>query len=147
MDQTPLVIDEIEAGKAFIERLHSYAPVIAAWWMRNDDGGRRYLYVAIDGLQPGGNGPVYDEVYRVTQEMRDHNIDYIDPFRVKVVGMYDPVAKAVVDLYRRFPGRIPRFAGRSLGGVGVAEIYIYPPPREKPQTTGPAVPAGHTLSE
>jgi hypothetical protein len=144
MDQAPLVIDDIEAGKAFVERLHSYARVAAAWWMRDDEGGPRFLYVAIDGLQPGGAGPVYREVRRVTQEMQDH---YIDPFRVKVIGMDDPVAKAVVDLYRRFPGRTPRFDGRSLGGVGVADVYIYPPPREKPQTTGPAVPAGHTLPE
>jgi len=137
-------MDQIEAGKAFIERLQNYAPVAAAWWMRDEEGGPRFLCVAIDGLQPGGNGPVYDQVYRVTQEMRDH---YIDPFRVKVVGMYDPVAKAVVDLYRRFPGRALPLDGRSLGGVGVAEIYIYLPPREKSHPTGPAVPAGITLPE
>lgn len=130
MDQAPLVVDEVEAGKAFIERLHDYAPVAAAWWMRDEEGGPRFLYVAIDGLQPGISGPAYEKVRRVTQEMRDR---YIDPFRVKVVGIYDPVAKAVLDLYRRFPGRTPRFEGRTLGGVGVDEVYIYPQPGAKPK--------------
>jgi hypothetical protein len=62
--------------------------------------------------------------------MRDH---YIDPFRVKVVSTHDPVAKAILDIYRRFPGRIPpRFNGPVLGGVAVAEVYIYPPLPARP---------------
>jgi len=118
-------MDEISAGEAFIRRLHDYTPVKAAWWMRNAEGGYRYLYVAIDGLNENNFDLVYGEVRRITREMKDDY--YIDPFRVNVVSTNDPVAKAIMDVYRRFPGRIPpRFVGRVLGGVAVAEVYIYP---------------------
>ncbi|MGO8753546.1 MAG: hypothetical protein ACLQNE_47020 [Thermoguttaceae bacterium] len=124
MDKAPLVMDEIDSGEAFIKRLHDYAPVKAAWWLRSADDGERYLYVAIDGLDESNADLVYGEVLRITGEMKDH---YIDPFRVKVVSTKDAVAKAIMDIYRRFPTRIPpRFDGRVLGGVAIAEVYIYP---------------------
>jgi hypothetical protein len=124
MDKAPLVIDEIEAGEAFIKRLHDYAPVKAAWWLRNADDGERYLHVAIDGLNVNNADLAYAEVLRITREMKDH---YIDPFRVRVVSTNDPMAKAIMDIYRRFPGRIPpRLNGPVLGGVAIAEVYVYP---------------------
>jgi len=43
------------------------------------------------------------------------------------------MAKAILDIYRRFPGRIPpRFNGPVLGGVAIAEVYIYPQLPAKP---------------
>src|SRR6266446_5965216 len=113
MDKAPLVIDEINAGEAFIKWLHDYAPVKAACWLRSAEGGERYLYVALDGLDVSKTDLAYGEVLRITREMRDH---YIDPFRVKVVSTNDPIAKGLMDFYRRFPGRIPpRFNGPVLG--------------------------------
>ena len=130
MDKAPLVMDEIAAGEAFIKRLNDHAPVKAACWLRSDEGGERYLYVALDGLNENNTDIAYGEVIRVTQEMKDH---YVDPFRVKLVSMNDPIAGAIVDIYRRFPGRVPpRFNGPVLGGVGVAEVYIYPQLPAKP---------------
>jgi hypothetical protein len=130
MDQAPLVMDEIAAGEAFIQRLHDYAPVKAACWLRSAEGGERYLYVALDGLNDSNTDRAYGEVIRIAGEMKDH---YIDPFRVKVVSTNDPIAKAIMDIYRRFPGRIPpRFNGPVLGGVAVAEVYIYPQLPAKP---------------
>ncbi len=131
MDQAPLVMDEIEAGEAFIERLHEHAPVKAAWWLRRAEEGDRYLYVAIDSLNESNFDVVYGEVLRIAGEMKDRY--YIDPFRVNVVGTNDPMAKAIMDIYRRFPGRIPpRFDGRVLGGVAIAEVFIYPRLPAKP---------------
>jgi hypothetical protein len=72
---------------------------------------------------------VYDDVRRITDEIRDYNINR---FHVRVVSMDDPVAKAVEQINNRFPGRAPRFSGNSLGGVGVDEVYIYPQPGAKP---------------
>ena len=70
MDKAPLVMDEIDSGEAFIKRLHDYAPVKAAWWLRIADDGERYLYVAIDGLDESNADLVYGEVLRITGEMR-----------------------------------------------------------------------------
>ena len=46
MDQAPLVMDEIEAGRGFIERFHASWPVQAACWLRPAEDGERYLYLA-----------------------------------------------------------------------------------------------------
>jgi hypothetical protein len=96
--------------------------------MRSDEAGERYLYVAIDVLNDSDVDRAYGEVLRITQEMKDQ---YLDPFRVKVVSTNDPVAKAIMDVYRRFPGRIPyRYDGPVLGDV--AEVFIYPQLPAKP---------------
>ncbi len=124
MDQTPLVSDDIEAGAEFIKRLNASWPVKAACWLREEER-FRYLYVALDGLTDTNTDEAYGEVLRITQEMKDH---YIDPFRVKLIRLDHPVARAVLDIYGRFPGRRPPHAdGSSFGGKAVVETYIYPP--------------------
>jgi hypothetical protein len=130
MDQAPLVMDEIDAGREFIERLHASWPVKAACWLRATEDGERYLYVALDGLTEANVDAAYGEVLRVARAMTDH---YIDPFRVKVIRPDDPVARAMLDMYRRFPGRMPtRFNGSVFGRTAVVEVYVYPPLPAKP---------------
>jgi hypothetical protein len=130
MDQTPLVMDEIEAGKEFIRRMQAYQPVKAAWWMRETEDAGRYLHVALEGLTMDNIDAAYGEVLRIANEMKDH---YIDPFRVKLVSPDDPAARAILDHYRRYPGRVPlRLNGSVLGKVAAAEVYIYPLPAPRP---------------
>ena len=125
MDQAPLVIDEIEAGAEFIRRLNGYQRVAAACWLRPDEDAERYLHVALDGLTDDKIDNAYAEVLRVADEMKDH---YIDPFRVKVISTDDRIAKAVLDIYRRYRAPIPtRVKGSVFGGMAVDEVYIYPP--------------------
>ena len=50
MDQTPLVMDEIEAGNDFLSRLNTFEHVVAACWLRDAETGETCLYVAFDGL-------------------------------------------------------------------------------------------------
>lgn len=130
MDPSPLVMDEIDAGAEFIKRLNAYRPVKAACWLRKSEDEERYLYVALDGLTDKNADSAYGEVLRIAGEMKDR---YIDPFRVKVISTDHPVAKAILDIYRRYPGRIPtRYNGHAFGGTGVAEVYIYPEVEAKP---------------
>jgi hypothetical protein len=129
MDQAPLVIDEIEAGREFIKRLDASWPVKAACWLRAEEE-LRYLYVALEGLTDTNTDLAYRDVLRVTQEMKDH---YIDPFRVKVIRLDDRVAKTLLDIYRRFPDRKPPpVNGTVFAGRTVAEMYLYPPLPAKP---------------
>lgn len=133
MDQTPLVMDEIEAGKEFIRRMHAYRPVKAAWWMRPAEDAERYLYVVLDGLSIDNKDEAYREVLHVANAMSpDH---YIDPFRVRLVSPNDPAGRAALDLYGRYPGRIPpRWNGSAFGAVDATEVYVYPPPVVKQGT-------------
>ena len=130
MDKTPLVMDEIVAGKEFIQHLHGYRPVLAAWWMRPSEDGVRYLYVALNGLTVANKDAAYREVLRSANALPDH---YIDPFRVRLVSPDDPAARAVLDVYRSYPGKTPtRVDGLYLGGPSVTEVYLYPPLVVKP---------------
>jgi hypothetical protein len=130
MDKGPLVTDEIEAGAAFLTQLNAHWPVRAACWLREDEDEERYLYAALDGLTPKNSGAAYDEVLQISQTMKDH---YIDPFRVKLIDVNHRVAKAVLEIYRRYPGRVPpRLNGRVFAGTAVTEEYVYPPFSGKP---------------
>ncbi|MDX1946193.1 MAG: hypothetical protein SFU86_12410 [Pirellulaceae bacterium] len=130
MDTIPLVADEIDAGFDFLRRMNDYRHVTAACWLRAGENEERYLYAAVEGLTVANSGPAYLEVLRITQEMTDH---YLDPFRVKLIEVNDPVAKAIEEIYRRFPAPIPtRFQGRVFAGMAVSEVYIYPPLPCKP---------------
>jgi len=130
MDTSPLVIDEINAGAEFLKQLNDYQPVTAACWLRESEDEERYLFAALDGLTPETSQTAYGEVSRITGEMRDN---YLDPFRVKLIGQDHPVAKAVGEIYRRYPGPIPtRLNGRVFAGSSFEEIYVYPPLVSKP---------------
>jgi hypothetical protein len=125
MDTSPLVMDEIDAGKEFLMRLNTYQPVTAACWLREAENEERYLYVALDGLTDDNSDIAYGEVLRITREMKDR---YIDPFRVKLIDADHPIATAIQQIHQRYPGRIPtRFNGRVFAGMAVTEVYIYPP--------------------
>src|SRR5580698_10005216 len=104
MDTSSLVMDEIEAGMEFLKRLHSSQPVAAACWLRGGEDEERYLYVALNGSIEDHFASAYLEVRRIAQEMKEH---YIDPFRVKLIGENHPVARALLETYRRYPGRVP----------------------------------------
>lgn len=123
MGTSSLVVDEIDAGAEFLRRLNPYRPVVAACWLHEDVSQERYLHVALDGLTTENSDAAYLEVARIADEMTDY---YIDPFRVKLIRPDQPVAKAVLGVYRRYPGRVPP---RSDGSVfaDAVEVYIYPP--------------------
>ncbi len=58
---------------------------------------------------------------------------WLDPFQVKVAGVNDPVAKAVIAIQQQYPAPLAtRLRNRMLGGVSVAEVYIYPIPVPAP---------------
>jgi hypothetical protein len=130
MDTSPLVIDEISAGAEVIVRMQSYMPVLAAYWLRQSEDAERYLHLVLDGLTIDNRDQAYREILRISGEMKDY---YIDPFRVKLVAPDDRAAREVLDMYRRFPHRVPpRLEDRSIGGVPVADMYIYPQPAVRP---------------
>jgi hypothetical protein len=124
MDQSPLVTEQIDAGAKFLAEFEKRIPVTAAFWLRANDEDSSYLYVASDEFNDKKLDVGYGEVLRVAAVMRDPNFD---PFRVKLIRPGDPLAKAALDVLRRYPGRMPaRILRTYFGGVGVDEVYIYP---------------------
>lgn len=124
MDQGPLVMEEIEAGAELAREFDNYAPVKVAFWLKASDDDHRYLYLASDQIDDTNFDLAYSEVGRLTNKIRS---PFIDGFRVKVINGSDPLARAALDINKRFPAPIPtRLAGQMFGGIFVDDVYIYP---------------------
>jgi hypothetical protein len=130
MDQGPLVTEQIDAGAKFLGEFNHYAPVQAAFWLKDTDEGQWYLYAASDQIDDQTIRDAYGEVLRLNGQLADPNFD---PFQVKFISPDDPLAKAAREIYRGRPWKLPtRFHGRMFGGVSTEEVYIYPPPLTVP---------------
>jgi hypothetical protein len=126
MDKDPLVIDQIDAGARFLGELQNHITIQSAFWLEELEEGEWSLYVASDQITDDNFDVAYGEVLRIAGKLRD---PLFDPFKVKLIGADDPLAKAALDINRRFPGPVgTRFHGRVFGGLPVEEVYIYPSP-------------------
>ena len=126
MDQGPLVMEEIDAGGELTREFNKYDPVMVAFWLKASDDEHRYLFIASDQINDTNFDLAYGEVLRLASKLKLRSI-YLDPFRVKVIGADDPLAKAAVDIHLRYPGIFPtRFGGTTFGGISVDDVYIYP---------------------
>jgi hypothetical protein len=128
MDQATLVDGQIEEGRKLIDRLIGEGfPVTAAAWVKESESGRWYLYLATPLVPPqGGTREAYRRLNAVRRQMPPPF--WIGPFQVKVVGSGSPLAEAVQELHRRYPGnRLIPFEGPQLGGLSIEGAYVYPP--------------------
>lgn len=126
MDQGPLVKEEIEAGKRFLDEFDKAIPVRVAFWIKDIESGKWKLYVASDRIDDTNRGAAYEEVLRVAREMDDPEFD---PYQVRVIGPDSRLVQAVLDFRRRFPGRrSDRFGYKFLGDLVAAAGYVYPAP-------------------
>ncbi len=126
MDQGPLVIEQIDAGSRFLREFQKYIPVDVAFWLKESDDGDYSLYVASDQITDDNFDIAYGEVLQIGRRLRD---PMFDPFQVKLIGTDDPLAKAALEINRRYPGPCPtRFHGKAFAGQVVEEVYIYPAP-------------------
>jgi hypothetical protein len=126
MDQSPLVMEEIDAAARFLGEFGKEFPVIASFWLKAGEEDSWYLYVASEQFNDQNMDVAYREVVRIAGEMCDPDFD---PFRVKLIKPTNPLARAATDFLQLFPGRKPiRLRQRNFGGLGAEEIYLYPRP-------------------
>ena len=131
MDQGPLVIEEINAGKELARRFHERIPVKAAFWLKDSEEGRWYLYITSDEIKDENIRDSYGKLSRVARELSraadEMSSFFLDPFLVKLIPANDPLAQAALDINRRFAGNLPtRLGGQRFGGLTVDGVYIYP---------------------
>jgi hypothetical protein len=118
-------MEEIDAGAELVREFDKYAPVTAAFWLKESDDEHRYLYIASERIDGNSINAAYGEVLRLANQIRSA---YLDPFRVKLISADDALARAAVEIHKRFPGRLAtRYGGKSFGGVSVDDVYLYPP--------------------
>ena len=124
MDQGALVTAETDAGAELVCQLDRYTPVKAAFWIKESEGGRWYLYIASDQIRDCNLDATYGEVLRLAGQMAS---PYLDPFQVKLIPASDPLAQAALDIHRRYPGDVAiRLGGMHFGGMSMDGLYLYP---------------------
>ena len=130
MDQDVLVRDEIEAGAELVRRFNERTPLSAAFWAKASDEGTWFLFLASDQFEASVRGEAYGEVTRLAREM---NHPSFDPFHIKLIGTSNPLAKATLDIYRRYASILPtRLGPHYLGNEMMEGVYIYPEPATQP---------------
>jgi hypothetical protein len=126
MDPSPLVIQQIDAGARFLGEFQKYAPIQSAFWLKETDEEEWNLYVVSDQITDDNFDAAYGEVVRIAGQLQD---PWFDPFQIKFSGVDEQLAKALLEIQKKYAGRLPtRYRGRQLGGVNVEEAYIYPIP-------------------
>jgi hypothetical protein len=123
-----LVKEWIDDGKAFVERLVTAGtPVAAAFWVKESENGRWYLYVATPLVpREGGTREAYRRIVAAYREMPE--AFSIGPLQIRAVAPSSPVGGAVLDLQKRHPGKGPiRYGDGLLGNVPAEATYIYRP--------------------
>lgn len=126
MDTIALVDEQIESGQHLLEQLcAANFPVRAACWVKPVDEDRWSLYLASSTVDQQGVLPAYREVYRV---LRSIESSWITDSDIKLIGEGHSVTGGILEIQKRYPGRMATRSRRSLlGDLPVDEVYVYPP--------------------
>lgn len=120
----------MDAGAKLAHEFANYAPLLAAFWLKESEEPEWYLYLTSDQINDANVRPAYAEVIRLC---RLEPSMWLDPMQVKVAGADNRFVKDVVEIQTKYPSPQPRRLRPGLfGGVGVAEVFIYPVPVPAP---------------
>jgi hypothetical protein len=126
VDSQTLVSEQIDAGLELVERFDKFMPVKVAFWLKPSDEDSWSLYIACDRVKQEGVANGNREIVRICQAI---NSPYLDMFQVKLIHADHPLARAVLDIHRRYPGKLPiRYGGRVLAGITIEGAYLYSSP-------------------
>jgi hypothetical protein len=124
MDTEILVDDRFEDGRKLVSQLvQDGFEVTAAVWIKSNEGSWR-LYLASPIATPDRIGDAYRAVYGSLSKVPASSVSLSE---IKLVSPENPIARDVLEIQRRFPGRIPTRTRRpKLGDLAIEEAYIYP---------------------
>jgi hypothetical protein len=127
MDQEPLVREWIDAARKFLDELEKHLPVQAAFWLKEDEDSHWNFYVATEGDKHGRSTDAErDAAWTAFKTTDDPNFSVS---RLSQIGIHDPLARAALEMYQRYPTRIPIFRWREpFGKQQVQGLYLYPQP-------------------
>jgi hypothetical protein len=125
--QSTLVGDRIFDGSRFVERFAADKnPVQAAFWVKTAEEGHWFLYVATELVDTVGPAAAYRAVDASLQKLGESWVSGSE-IKVKVISPNNPIARDVLAITTRYPGRLAtRFDGKTLGSMDVDQTYIYP---------------------
>jgi hypothetical protein len=126
MDQGALVTMQIDEGQQLIDHLVAAGvPLTGAAWLKDTENDQWYLYLVTPLVsEDGATREAYRRVNSVRRKLAEPS--GIHSLQIKVIAPTDPVAQAILDLRRRYPGKKPiPFWGSQLGGLSVDGAVIY----------------------
>jgi hypothetical protein len=125
MDTDALVGLRFEEGERFVKRLiTSGFDVTAAFWARESDVERWYLYIVSKAVAESGEFRAYREANTVLRSMSEQNFTTSD---LKLVAAASPIAQEVLEILRQSPIGTPiRVRKHFLGDVAIQDAWIYP---------------------
>ena len=120
--------EQIDAARKFLDELEKHLPFQAAFWLKADEDSHWDLYIATDRVRNGNTAASYEGVVKASDAVEDPNFD-LSRVKVKLIGTKDPLARAALEMYQRYPQRIPIFRwGEHFGRMFVQGLYLDPPP-------------------
>lgn len=144
MAQTTLVEMQMSEAQRLIDRLNrDGVDVIAAAWVKEEESGDWYLYLATPLVtEDKGTPPAYRRLNSLVRAMQEEGFG-LDPFEIKMIGPHNPTAQAIVaNRGPRACGPPRRFAGARLGELAVEQAWIYPTRPASTEARG-KTPASH----
>jgi hypothetical protein len=128
MDHGPLVELQTEGGRRLLDRLaQEHVPIAAACWLRETEE-RPWSLCLVTPLveKDGPKKPALLRILGILTQMPPPIL--VSPLAIRVVPIDSPIAQAIDELHRRYPGvgafHLP---GKDFAGKSVEGVYIYPP--------------------
>jgi len=126
MGTETLVSQQIEAGEEFLKRFNNRRTVDVAFWMLPVDSEDWILHVASSSVDDSSFQEAYGDVLQAASEVRN---PWLDPYRIKLIGIADPLATGVSSIRDRYRGgaRMGTWYDRgAVAGIPNEGVYIYP---------------------
>ncbi len=121
-----MVEQQVYDGRRFIERFAADGnPVQAAFWVKTDEEGHWFLYVATDIVDHVGPAATYRAVHASLKKLGQ---SWVASSEIKVISPSHPIARDVLAFMTSHPERLAaRSGGKTLGSMAFEQTYIYPP--------------------
>lgn len=101
--------------------------VTAAFWLKTSEDGKWFQYFATPLVDGKGTKAAYRRLLPILQQIPQPF--WVTPVEIKVIGVKDHLAKAVVELQQRFAGKyFGNYLESKLGRESIDGAYIYPAP-------------------
>ncbi|MBY0526263.1 MAG: hypothetical protein K2R98_22915 [Gemmataceae bacterium] len=125
MDTDLLVDDRIEDGEKLIRQLiRDQFEVGVAFWVKVNEDGLWYLYIASSSVDAMKMGEALHKVYAALNKIPACSIT---PMDITLLTSTDPITQTAIALRDRHPSREPkRHRGLRLGNLATEELCIYP---------------------
>ena len=138
MDQRYLVESQIDEGLGIAKALVAGGvDLIAAFWAYTEEYSRWTLYLVANASDEKAWVDIFRKLGDTFPKDEDSWVSFLD---VSVLREKEPLAQLALDIQKKHPGPMAtRSRRKSLGDLGVDEVYVYPPIEAAPRTPPPNV--------